>query len=61
MSHKGFCDQCGEERKVRRLDTGGRSGAFLCRGCWAKTMSWRKIRNKKLAKSSRFSIRKWPG
>ena len=61
MSHKGFCDNCSRETKVVRLDTGGHSGAFLCRSCWAKEMRWRKQRNKTLSKSSRFSIRKYPG
>ena len=61
MSHKGFCDKCGRETKVVRLKLGGGAGAFLCRGCWAKEMTWRKQRNKTLAKANRFSIRKWPG
>jgi len=61
MSHKGWCDNCSKERRVVRLNTGGHSGAFLCRTCWAKEMAWRKQRNKKLTGKSRFSIRKWPG
>lgn len=60
MSHKGWCDKCGRETKVTRLGTGGGGGIFLCRPCWAKEMTWRKMRNKKLSKSARFSIRKFP-
>lgn len=61
MSHKGFCDNCSHEVQVQRLATGGGSGIFLCRGCWAKEMAWRRQRNKTLARSARFSILKWPG
>ena len=61
MSHKGFCDNCSKETKVVRLSTGGSSGANLCRSCWAKEMAWRKERNKKLATSAKFSIKKYPG
>lgn len=45
---------------VRRLDTGGGSGLFLCRKHWYSEMRWRKMRNKKLMRSARFSIRKFP-
>jgi len=55
------CDQGHEATKVRRLSTGGGSGVYLCRAHWAKEMAWRKQRNKTLARSNRFSIRKWPG
>ena len=61
MSHKGFCDNCSRETRVVRLDTGGHSGVFLCRSCWAKEMRWRKQRNKILTGKSKFSIRKYPG
>ena len=61
MSHKGYCDNCGKETKVVRLSLGGGAGAFLCRGCWAKEMAYRKRRNKTLSKSGKFSIRKYPG
>ena len=55
-----FCDNCGNERKTRRLDLGGHSGINLCRGCWAKEMQYRRQRNKKLSGTSKFPIRKYP-
>ncbi len=59
MAHKGFCDNCSRETRVKRLNTGGGSGVFLCRPCWAKEMAWRKQRNKTLARGLRFSILKY--
>lgn len=47
--------------QVRRLDTGGGSGAYLCREHWKKEMEWRKERNRTLTGSARFPIRKFPG
>jgi hypothetical protein len=61
MSHKGYCDKCGRETRVVRLDTGGGGGVFLCRGCWSKEMNWRRQRNKTLTGKAKFSIRKYPG
>jgi len=61
MSHKGYCDNCSKETRVVRLSTGGGSGIFLCRSCWAKEMAWRKQRNKTLVGKAKFSIRKYPG
>lgn len=59
-----YCDQCGghftKAGSVRRLDTGGGSGAYLCKGCWKKEMKWRGMRNKSLTGSARFSIKKFP-
>lgn len=60
MSHKGFCDNCSEERRVVRLPIGGGAGVFLCSRCWPKEMAWRKERNKGLSPGARFAIRKWP-
>jgi hypothetical protein len=58
------CDNCGghytKAGSVRRLDTGGGSGAYLCKGCWKKEMKWRKMRNEKLSGSARFPIKKFP-
>lgn len=58
------CDGCSEGftvvGKIRRLNTGGDSGAYLCRKCWAKEMVWRKLRNETLEKSVRFPIIKFP-
>jgi len=58
------CDSCSGSftgaGKIRRLNTGGHSGIFLCRKCWAKEMAWRKIRNETLEKSVRFPIIKFP-
>lgn len=56
-----YCDFGHEAKKVRRLDTGGGSGAFLCKKHWEQEMRWRKQRNKELEKRNMFSIRKWPG
>ena len=58
------CDKCGgkftRSGSVRRLDTGGGSGAYLCRKCWAHEMRWRKMRNKTLMGDAKFPIRKFP-
>jgi len=60
-----YCDKCGghfvKAGSVRRLDTGGDSGAYLCRGCWKKEMKWRAMMNKGVTGKSRFSVRKFPG
>lgn len=45
---------------IRRLDTGGGSGIYLCRRCWKDEMKWRKMRNRKLIGDARFPIRKFP-
>lgn len=55
-----FCDKCGFEKKTRRLSLGGGAGINLCRPCWADEMKWRRMRNKKLASSLKFPIRKYP-
>ena len=47
--------------QVKRLDTGGGSGAWLCRKHWNDEMKWRKSRNKDLAPESKFPIVKFPG
>lgn len=58
------CDGCGQQftrpNSVRRLDTGGGSGLYLCRSCWGKEMAWRKQRNKTLEPFAKFPIRKFP-
>ena len=58
------CDSCGnhytKSGSVRRLDTGGGSGAYLCRGCWKKEMKWSGMRNMTLTGSARFSVKKFP-
>ena len=56
-----YCDYGHQADKVRRLNTGGGSGVYLCKQHWGKEMDWRKMRNKTLHKSARFSIRKFPG
>lgn len=54
------CDYNGHQAKnVKRLDTGGGSGVFLCRTHWNKEMKWRKERNKSLAKENKFEIISW--
>ena len=59
-----FCDKCGghftKSGSVRRLDTGGDSGAYLCRGCWKKEMKWRGMRNKTLVGRAKFPVIKFP-
>ena len=59
------CDQCGghftKAGSVRRLDTGGGSGAYLYKGCWKKEMRYRMMRNKSLSGNAKFSIKKFPG
>lgn len=58
------CDKCGKHttrpNSIRRLGTGGGSGVYLCRKCWADEMKWRKMRNKKLMGDAKFPILKWP-
>ena len=67
VSTASHCDSCGKKTgttmttKIYRLDTGGGSGVFLCRTCWAKEMKWRKARNKTLHKGAQFHILKFPG
>lgn len=58
------CDYCtnfrGSVGPIRRLNTGGGSGVYLCRQCWNKEMKWRKQRNKTLSRTARFPILKFP-
>ena len=58
------CDKCGKHTtrsgSIHRLGTGGGGGVYLCRGCWADEMKWRRMRNKKLMGDAKFPIRKWP-
>ncbi len=54
------CDYGHEARIVRRLSLGGGSGIYLCRTHWNKEMTYRRSRNKKLVKGSKFPIRKFP-
>lgn len=64
------CDSCSRDYegpgKVYRLNTGGNSGVYLCRSCWAKEMAWRKDKNAWLKKggnltpNSRFPVYKFP-
>lgn len=58
------CDNCGHfydmVGPIRRLNTGGGSGVYLCRQCWNKEMKWRKMRNRKLMGDVKFPIRKFP-
>ena len=57
------CDGCTGEYtsvgKIRRLNLGGGSGAYLCKKCWGKEMTWRKNQNR-LAGEKRFSVLKFP-
>ena len=59
-----YCDNCGDHftktGSVRRLDTGGGSGVYLCHRCWNKEMKWRKMRNETLTGKARFPIKKFP-
>ena len=62
MAHKGFCDGCGRETQVKKLPWSKQpfhGNSILCRKCWAKEMSWRRDRNKKLERQNRFSILKF--
>jgi hypothetical protein len=54
------CDHDGHDSKhIHRLNTGGHSGALLCKEHWNSEMKWRKQRNKTLAKENKFPILKW--
>lgn len=61
-----MCDKCGHRYDmvgpIRRLNTGGGSGIFLCRRCWKDEMKWRTAVNKgrNLKGSARFPILKFP-
>jgi hypothetical protein len=58
--HYKTCDHDGHNAEhVHRLNTGGDSGAFLCKTHWATEMKWRKERNKTLSGSAKFPILKW--
>ena len=59
MITTSYCDY-GHEAKAARLDTGGNSGAFLCRKHWAEEMKWRKLRNEKLEPQNQFDILPYP-
>jgi hypothetical protein len=58
------CDKCGghftKAGSVRRLDTGGGSGAYLCKKCWKTEMKWRLMRNMGLSGKAKFPIKKFP-
>ena len=59
------CDKCGEHftksGSVRSLDTGGGSGAYMCKRCWKREMRWRKMRNEVTGgKSKLFPVLKFP-
>jgi len=47
--------------KVRRLNTGGGAGVYVCKKHWDHEMRWRKERNKTLTGKAKFPILKWPG
>ena len=49
----GWCDNCGKQGKVRRLELGGGSGMSLCNSCLRKEIAWRKERNKSVDKPFR--------
>ena len=44
-----YCDKCGRHASdcgfCARLDTGGHSGAYMCKRCWQDEMRWRRERN----------------
>lgn len=58
------CDNCGihteKPGKIKWLNLGNNSGAFLCETCWNKEMNYRKERNKTLHGAAKFNIRKFP-
>ena len=49
----GYCDSCGQKKKVRRLELGGGSGIYLCDSCLKREIAWRKERNKTVWKPFR--------
>jgi len=51
-----WCDWGHQHKSIKRLDTGGGSGAFLCPLHWRYEMQWRKERNKDLSENVKFSI-----
>lgn len=53
------CDYGHFAKKIRRLNTGGNSGVFLCQRHWKQEMKWRKQRNKTLEGKAKFPILKW--
>ena len=54
---KGYCDKCMKETNVKRISTGGGSGAYLCSGCLKSELQWRKERNKTLAPGNKFKVK----
>lgn len=54
MVQKQYCDSCSKLKNVKRISLGGGAGAFLCSDCLKKELKWRRMRNKKLAKGSRY-------
>jgi len=55
----GYCKEPWRPKFVRRLDTGGSSGLFLCQECWKAEMEYRKERNKELAEDVQYQIIPW--
>jgi len=51
------CDSCSKVKKVKRLDTGGGSGIFLCFKCWIKEIQARIEANQQVCNP--FDIVSW--
>ena len=50
-----YCDKCMRNlNKVRRIELGGGSGAYLCDPCLKAEIAWRMGRNKKLSGRAKF-------
>ena len=59
MSHKGFCDNCRKDKKVKRLNTVAGPGPSICSSCWAKEMAFRTRINKTRGKGDKYPISKF--
>jgi hypothetical protein len=52
------CDKCMRNlKKVRRIELGGGSGAYLCDACLKQEIAWRRGRNKTLSKRAKFRVK----
>lgn len=58
------CDNCRmhteKSGKIKWLNLGNDSGAYLCEKCWNKEMRNRREMNKTLFGAPKFSVRKFP-
>lgn len=42
-----YCEKCGEEKELRRVELGDGAGIYICKECFNDEMEYRKYMNSK--------------